>query len=697
MNALSYLIQVNLYLFLFYGLYHLILRNETFFKLNRLYLMGFTFLSMAIPLLKAEWIKDFFVTEQIYDATQTVSNMVITAPLIGGTVYPDLYNAPLQHQGLNANQIFWIIYGSITFLLLLNFFRKLYLVNRAFKNSPGHQAFSFFNKVLVDHELEGKETILDHEMVHVRQWHSFDVIFFELFAAFNWFNPIAFACKRAIKNIHEFIADDLAASTLEDRSAYTLLLVSNVFNTQPHKLTNNFFNQSLLKRRIMMLHKTKSRKAAILKYGLSAPLFAIMVIFSSATIEKSEAVKEITAKIEENIPSLVRAIIKEPAIQKDQLGKTDSIAVKTETNKKTEGLISEKTENPALKVLTDYFNKSIRYPASDQEDRLIGTTLISIEVDETGAIQKPSMISAISAASYYEVIRVIKQAKPFGEGMKGKYILPIKFSLSATSGLITKAYESHSKDSINLKQFNGYQTIDGIHIRGYLSAEAIKEANRQDLLLEYFSMSAVYPSTDKQNGISGYNLVAFELDQAGAIQNPSFIAVMNSSAQDEIMKLIKSAKPFGEGTESGYLLPVIFSSGEPLTTETPKLGKFNNYKRLKSIIINANGARPIYPKTSFPITEAPQSFTYSTVDETKTEAGKIVNYIKVEYLTKPVILVDGKEAGYSITETGFKLDNTIYPKHANIMIYTREAAVKNFNESARDRGLIVITTGSKAE
>ncbi len=100
---------------------------------------------------------------------------------------------------------------------------------------------------------------------------SADVIFFEIFLAINWFNPIAYLYRNAIKNIHEFIADDSAASTLEDRSAYALLLVSSVFNTQPQRLTNNFFNQSLLKRRIIMLHKTKSRKVAILKYGLSVP------------------------------------------------------------------------------------------------------------------------------------------------------------------------------------------------------------------------------------------------------------------------------------------------------------------------------------------------------------------------------------------------------------------------------------------
>ncbi len=315
MNALTYLLQVNLYLLLFYLFYLALLRNETFFKMNRLYLVGSALLAMSIPLLKAEWLREFFVTEQVHRVTQTASNLISGTPLISETVYSGTYAAVNRSASLNANQIFWIIYGSIALLLLLNFFRKLYLVNRAFKSGSKHHAFSFFKKVLIDEELRGKETILNHEMVHVRQWHSLDVIFFELFTVFNWFNPIVYLYRNAIKNIHEFIADDSAASTLENRSAYALLLVSNVFDTQPQKLTNSFFNQSLLKRRIIMLHKTKSRKVAILKYGLSVPLLVTMLIISSATgadIQTLEMVKERV----------------EPLIEKLEIAKTEPVAVK---------------------------------------------------------------------------------------------------------------------------------------------------------------------------------------------------------------------------------------------------------------------------------------------------------------------------------------------------------------------------------
>ncbi|WP_449435344.1 M56 family metallopeptidase [Pedobacter steynii] len=305
MNALTYLLQVNIYLFIFYLFYLILLRNETFFKMNRFYLVGSGMLALFIPLLRADWIKELFVTEQVQHLAQIVNTSVLQTDNITFTVIK------AEEQPLfSPTEWFWLIYGIVTLIFLFNFLRRLYLLNKVLKKENKGQAFSFFNTISIDGELEGLETIMKHELVHAKQWHSADVIFFELFTAMNWFNPVVYGYKNAIKNIHEFIADETAASTLENKSAYALLLVSNVFNTQPQQLTNSFYNQSLLKRRIIMLHKTKSRKTAILKYGLSAPLFAGMVIFSSATGAEGKIITRITEKVAPFIANYPNADLK---------------------------------------------------------------------------------------------------------------------------------------------------------------------------------------------------------------------------------------------------------------------------------------------------------------------------------------------------------------------------------------------------
>ncbi|HKG06566.1 MAG TPA: M56 family metallopeptidase [Pedobacter sp.] len=373
MNALSYLIQVNLYLLLFYLFYLVMLRNETFFKMNRFYLVGSALCSLIIPAMKTDWIKDLFITEKVQEFTQTVKYSVITPGI------DQLNTQPLIVQTqpwLTTTEWIWLTYAAVSLVFLINFLRKLYFVNAAFKLKLQGRAFSFFSKIAVDEELEGKETIVKHEQVHARQWHSADLIFFELFLALNWFNPIVYLYRKAIKNIHEFIADDSAASTLEDRSAYALLLVSNVFNTQPQQLTNNFFNQSLLKRRIIMLHKTKSRKVAILKYGLSAPLFALMIIFSSATGADANIIRTIAKKIQ---PVEVKLTNNELNTVEDLLLTIKAEPPVKKKNKKRNVLAKENFKsNPTnLKDYTWNYNSSV-YNENFKE----GLLLISFEVDE---------------------------------------------------------------------------------------------------------------------------------------------------------------------------------------------------------------------------------------------------------------------------------------------------------------------------
>jgi TonB family protein len=115
----------------------------------------------------------------------------------------------------------------------------------------------------------------------------------------NWFNPVVYLYRNAIKHIHEFIADRDALKAGASKAEYAMLLLSQTFDAPVHGLLNPFFNQSLLKQRIVMLQKSQSGYAALMKYGFSAPLFALMLILSSATISNSKVVEDIHQKAEQ--------------------------------------------------------------------------------------------------------------------------------------------------------------------------------------------------------------------------------------------------------------------------------------------------------------------------------------------------------------------------------------------------------------
>lgn len=285
MNFLHYLVQVNLYLVLFYGFYRLLLFDETFYGLNRTYLVGSAILSFGIPFWYSDYIQSFFITQQVNEVFYTV-----LSPAVFG-VRASAENPFTWYDLLKIFYIVCTVFLSIKLIFNLLQLKKL-LENKTVHAKHG-VGFSFFNFVFVDKDLQKREVVLEHEYVHIRQLHSADVMLFELIAVLCWFNPVVYFYKKSIKNIHEFIADDIASRLEPTKADYAMLLFSQQFGLNPHQLTNNFFHHSTLKRRIEMLQKPRSRKIALLKYGFTAPLFALMLVIASASIARHKTIKKV--------------------------------------------------------------------------------------------------------------------------------------------------------------------------------------------------------------------------------------------------------------------------------------------------------------------------------------------------------------------------------------------------------------------
>lgn len=290
MTFLHYLIQVNLYLVLFYGFYRLLLSNETFYNLNRIYLVGSAVLSFGIPFWYSDYIQSFFITQQVNAVFYTV-----------------LSPAVLGAKASAENPFTWfdllkVFYGFCTIFLSIKLIFNFLQLKRILENSDNYSkfgaGFSFFNFVFVDKDLQKHEVVMEHEYVHIKQLHSADVILFEVIAVLCWFNPVVYFYKKSVKHIHEFIADDIASKLEASKADYAMLLFSQQFGLNPHQLTNQFIDKSTLKRRIEMLHKPRSRKIALLKYGFTAPLFALMLVIASASIAKNNGIKKVEKIVE---------------------------------------------------------------------------------------------------------------------------------------------------------------------------------------------------------------------------------------------------------------------------------------------------------------------------------------------------------------------------------------------------------------
>lgn len=283
MNWFYYLLEANLYLAAFYGCYRLLLRNETFYAANRFFLILSTLMAFSLPLLQLGYLN------QLFDNN---INQQITGVLVENNHHePDfsvLYTS------------LYFLYAAVAIAFIGKLMRDLYQILSLSKRSERYQqdnityvslkqhnaAFSFFNLLFIQENIQGRETILKHELVHIRQRHSLDIVFFELIQILNWFNPITYLLKKDIKLLHEYIADEQTTLKEIEKYDYALFLIKNSFGMESNPLSNHIFNQSILKQRINMLNKEKSTGRARLKLLFVLPMAAAMLGTSTMAFSK---------------------------------------------------------------------------------------------------------------------------------------------------------------------------------------------------------------------------------------------------------------------------------------------------------------------------------------------------------------------------------------------------------------------------
>jgi hypothetical protein len=288
MNWLSYLLEANLYLLVFYGFYFLFLRKETFYSANRYYLLGTTAISFVLPILQIGQLKPQQVIDQLTQVTSINGEFqAMNQPVAGAEAV------------FNLSAYVYAIYIFVAFCFAIKLFlsiSKLFQIwRKAEKRRNGsvvvilikeEAAFSFFNFLFIHPQLVDEPAILKHELVHIRQQHSVDIVFFELLQLISWFNPVAYLIQKDIKLLHEYIADELSTADGLQKHEYAMLLISNSFGVAPIPLTNQFFNQSILKSRINMLNKKRTANLARLRLLVVVPLTGAMLCTSTLAFTK---------------------------------------------------------------------------------------------------------------------------------------------------------------------------------------------------------------------------------------------------------------------------------------------------------------------------------------------------------------------------------------------------------------------------
>ena len=295
---LQYLIYVVLFQSMFLVVYDIFHKKDTFFSLGRFYLLLTSFLSFILPLIKIHKINESIPEEYLVQLPEVFigekSAKITTA------IQAIDYNSSIW-DNINWWMVIYIT-GIIFFLtrfVLKNWtlyqLRKISILstysNFKVYNIPNStDAFSFWNSIYLGENVpeNSKNQILVHEIVHLNQKHSLDLLWFEMLKIIVWFNPLIYLYQNRVNILHEYIADATSIKALGKKEYYTGLL-NSIFHTEDISFINQFYKNSLLKRRIDMLNKTRSRAIAKLKFFSLAPLILCMLVLSSFAIERNFA------------------------------------------------------------------------------------------------------------------------------------------------------------------------------------------------------------------------------------------------------------------------------------------------------------------------------------------------------------------------------------------------------------------------
>lgn len=521
-------------------LYALLLRSETFFRSNRLYLLG----TMLTGIVLAA------VGDQLLAPIQEDALPMITLPVVSA----GFQQAAEVSQQMESADYLWLIYFlGAAFMLLRTGWGITRLVQMAARGSAEllpeggrlirsmevQTPFSFFKWIFVPADWDrspdaAASYMLAHERAHAEGWHSVDIMLMECLGAVFWFHPLVYWYRRSLRVVHEYLAD-AQASSLTDKKQYGLLLIRQSQSGMPVAFANHFF-QSPLKQRLIMLMKQHSAPMRALRYGLVLPLAGLFVLL----FQQAPAI----AKEVDLIPGtmVTQAEMQEAAPAK--------VLMPPATSENT-GLNNKECNQPpaypgGMEALGNFMVKNLQYPTTPDAAAKEGIVHIAFTINEDGSVQNvyvknPTKMPALFEAEAMRVVSMMPKWTPGQKDCKtANYDLTLPISFKKDGQPASKA------DRV----MNVPDTQTPPHYTG-----------GQEELIKYLIANVKYPATAKQAKAEGTVIVKFIVEKDGSISNVEAHNTNSIHADiiTEAIRVVQTMPKWVPGVVDGAIVRVQFA------------------------------------------------------------------------------------------------------------------------------------------
>ena len=409
MKELIYILEVSIIIGLFTMLYGFLFRKNTNYLFNRFLLLFVLFISFIIPM------RLFEFSSQRFNST---FNYTLNTINFETDISPK--STEFSVDWIQIIKLFYFV-GLVFFTL--KFLYNLFKINRLYKTGiiEKHKkytiintnveipAFSFLKYIFInkkDYQNIEIQEIITHEIEHIKQKHSIDILISEIIQIILWFNPLIVVYKKYLLENHEYFVDYKIVNSKSNPSVYLgLLLKQTVYGKM---LLGNQFNNSRLYNRLNMLKKTTDKKISLLKIIVFVPILFLLIIAFSKPENKQN--------INYNIGNYSK-------IYKNQ----------------TDTIYNEVDEMPVFpggnENLMTYISENLKYPQEAKEKGISGKVFVSFEICEDGKVANPKVVRGVNNMIDNEAIRVISCVPNFipgyknGKPVKVSYTIPISFIL----------------------------------------------------------------------------------------------------------------------------------------------------------------------------------------------------------------------------------------------------------------------------
>nr|WP_294790043.1 M56 family metallopeptidase [uncultured Mucilaginibacter sp.] len=296
---IAYILKSAICLATFLVVYHLFFEKMKMHRFNRFYLLLSLVAGLVLPALTIEISTDVLDHTPLLSNTMALQEIPSSFPteVSGGAVVQE------SSSSYNFETLLILFYSIIACVLAIRFVRNLAIIHSRIYKNPRQKIkegslvmlsndvlpHSFLSHIFINEDdyREGRidEQLLEHELTHVRQMHSLDILFVEIIKIIFWFNPVFVFYKKAIQLNHEFLADEAVVCRYEV-SAYQYLLLKETNLAEPSPLASNL-NYSLTKKRLTMMIKTTSKlKIWTARVAVLPVLAAMLFLFSMKSVTK---------------------------------------------------------------------------------------------------------------------------------------------------------------------------------------------------------------------------------------------------------------------------------------------------------------------------------------------------------------------------------------------------------------------------